>query len=111
VVGDELEATHQFVSPAKYLAAARRISRSVVSLVFSAAPVSSQPMRWVPPRWSVTAPVLRCSAAHRPKGEHDEPSEHAQVERSGQEAQASEDPGRCGSESEHPGEHAPIAEP
>jgi hypothetical protein len=33
VVGDELEATHQFVSPAKYLAAARRISRSVVSLV------------------------------------------------------------------------------
>jgi hypothetical protein len=27
VVGDELEATHQFVSPAKYLAAARRISR------------------------------------------------------------------------------------
>src|SRR5206468_5608122 len=36
VVGDELEAAHQFVSPAKYLAAERRISRSVVSLAFSA---------------------------------------------------------------------------
>src|SRR5690606_19853903 len=36
VVGDELEAGHQFVSPAKYLAALRRISRSVVSLVASA---------------------------------------------------------------------------
>ena len=33
VVGDELEAAHQFVSPAKYLAAWRRISRSVASLV------------------------------------------------------------------------------
>jgi hypothetical protein len=31
-VGDELEATHQRVSPAKYLAAQRRISRSVVEL-------------------------------------------------------------------------------
>jgi hypothetical protein len=29
VVGDELEAVHQRVSPAKYLAARRRISRSV----------------------------------------------------------------------------------
>ena len=36
VVGDELEATHQRVSPAKYLAARWRISRSVVSLVVSA---------------------------------------------------------------------------
>src|SRR3954447_6710407 len=36
VVGDELEAAHQFVSPAKYLAAWRRISRSVLSLVVSA---------------------------------------------------------------------------
>lgn len=36
VVGDELEAGHQRVSPAKYLAAWRRISRSVSSLVFSA---------------------------------------------------------------------------
>ena len=33
VVSDEPEATHQFVSPAKYLAARRRISRSVTSLV------------------------------------------------------------------------------
>ena len=29
VVGDELEAAHQFVSPAKYFAADRRMSRSV----------------------------------------------------------------------------------
>src|SRR3712207_8742488 len=58
-----------------------------------------------------TAPALRCSAAHRPKADRDEPSEHAQIEWSGQEARASEDPGRCGSESEHSGEHAPIAEP
>src|SRR5690606_33803300 len=36
VVGDELEATHQRVSPAKYFAARCRISRSVVSLVVSA---------------------------------------------------------------------------
>src|SRR5699024_3818688 len=36
VVGDELEAVHQFVSPAKYLAAARRMSRSSSSLVCSA---------------------------------------------------------------------------
>ena len=36
VVGDELEAAHQFVSPAKYLAAGRRMSRSVASLVVSA---------------------------------------------------------------------------
>src|SRR5690606_36332831 len=36
VVGDELEATHQRVSPAKYLAARWRISRSVVSFVVSA---------------------------------------------------------------------------
>src|SRR5699024_6483047 len=36
VVGDELEATHQRVSPAKYLAAFWRISRSVVSFVVSA---------------------------------------------------------------------------
>jgi hypothetical protein len=36
VVGNELEAAHQFVSPAKYLAADRRMSRSVASLVFSA---------------------------------------------------------------------------
>src|SRR4051812_48133076 len=36
VVGDEREAAHQFVSPAKYLAAARRISRSVTSVVLSA---------------------------------------------------------------------------
>ena len=36
MVGDELEAAHQFVSPAKYLAADRRISRSVASLAFSA---------------------------------------------------------------------------
>ncbi len=36
VVGDELEAAHQFVSPAKYFAADLRISRSVVSLVVSA---------------------------------------------------------------------------
>src|SRR5690606_21965037 len=35
VVGNELEATHQFVSPAKYLAARWRISRSVESLVVS----------------------------------------------------------------------------
>lgn len=32
MVGDELEAAHQFVSPAKYLAAERRNSRLVVSL-------------------------------------------------------------------------------
>src|SRR3954470_15881582 len=31
VVGDELEAAHQFISPAKYLAADRRMSRSVDS--------------------------------------------------------------------------------
>src|SRR6185503_2335699 len=36
VVGDELEAAHQFVSPAKYLAAARRMSRSVFSFTDSA---------------------------------------------------------------------------
>src|SRR6476620_8167593 len=36
VVSDEPEATHQFVSPAKYLAARRRISRSVTSLACSA---------------------------------------------------------------------------
>ena len=35
VVGDELEATHQRVSPAKYLAARWRISRSVVNFVVS----------------------------------------------------------------------------
>ena len=36
VVGDELEAAHQIVLPAKYFAANRRISRSVVSLSLSA---------------------------------------------------------------------------
>ncbi len=36
VVGDELEAAHQFVSPAKYFAADLRISRSVASFVVSA---------------------------------------------------------------------------
>src|SRR6185295_7841965 len=36
VVGDELEAAHQFVSPAKYLAADRKMSRSVASRVLSA---------------------------------------------------------------------------
>lgn len=36
VVGDELEAVHQFVSLAKYLAADRRMSRSSSSLVCSA---------------------------------------------------------------------------
>jgi hypothetical protein len=35
VVGDELETAHQFVSPAKYFAAWRRMSRSVSSLAFS----------------------------------------------------------------------------
>ena len=35
VVGDELEATHQRVSPAKYLAARWRISRSTVNFVVS----------------------------------------------------------------------------
>jgi hypothetical protein len=35
VVGDELEATHQRVSPAKYLAAQQRFCRSVVSLACS----------------------------------------------------------------------------
>jgi hypothetical protein len=33
VVGDELEATHQFVAPAKYFVARCKISRSVASLV------------------------------------------------------------------------------
>lgn len=32
MVGDELEAAHQFVSPAKYFAAARRMSRSLVNV-------------------------------------------------------------------------------
>ena len=36
VVGDELEAAHQIVFPAKYFVADRRISRSVVSLSLSA---------------------------------------------------------------------------
>ena len=36
VVGDELEAVHQLVSPAKYLAALRRMSRSVSTLALSA---------------------------------------------------------------------------
>lgn len=36
MVCNELEAVHQFVSPAKYLATDRRMSRSVSSLVFSA---------------------------------------------------------------------------
>src|SRR5439155_8528847 len=36
VVGDELEAGHQFVSPAKYLAADRKMSRSVDSRELSA---------------------------------------------------------------------------
>src|SRR5207253_4569712 len=36
VVGDELEAGHQRVSPAKYLAAARRMSRSLLSFRASA---------------------------------------------------------------------------
>ena len=36
MVLNELEAAHQFVSPAKYLAAARRISRSVLRTVLSA---------------------------------------------------------------------------
>src|ERR1700741_1045364 len=36
VAGAELEAAHQFVSPAKYLAADRKMSRSVASLVCSA---------------------------------------------------------------------------
>src|SRR4051794_38875382 len=36
VVGDELEAGHQRVSPAKYLAAARRMSRSLFSFRWSA---------------------------------------------------------------------------
>ncbi len=35
VVGNELEAAHQFVSPAKYFAADLKISRSVESLTFS----------------------------------------------------------------------------
>src|SRR5690606_16385639 len=35
VVGDELEAGHQFVSPAQYLAADRRMSRSTLSLACS----------------------------------------------------------------------------
>src|SRR6476660_5476513 len=35
VISDELEAVHQRVSPAKYLAAWRRMSRSVASRVFS----------------------------------------------------------------------------
>ena len=35
VISDELEAAHQFVSPAKYLVAWRRMSRSVSSLTFS----------------------------------------------------------------------------
>ena len=36
MVGDELQAAHQFVSPAKYMAADRRMSRSVLSRVVSA---------------------------------------------------------------------------
>jgi hypothetical protein len=36
VILNELEAAHQIVSPAKYFAAARRMSRSTVSLTFSA---------------------------------------------------------------------------
>jgi hypothetical protein len=35
VIGDEPETAHQFVSPAKYFAAWRRMSRSVSSLAFS----------------------------------------------------------------------------
>src|SRR6476469_1358598 len=37
VISDELEAVHQRVCPAKYLAAWRRMSRSVASRVFSGA--------------------------------------------------------------------------
>ncbi len=36
MVGNELEAAHQFVPPAKYLAADRRMSRSVANLTCSA---------------------------------------------------------------------------
>ncbi|MBB3040380.1 hypothetical protein FHU40_000181 [Nocardioides soli] len=65
VVGDELEATHQRVSPAKDLAAFCRISRSVVSFVVSPAARRSRPRvgrssapaspQWVPRGWSLTA--------------------------------------------------------
>ena len=51
VVGDELEATHQRVSPAKYLAARWRISRSVVNFVVSARRAA----------FSVSSRAIRCS--------------------------------------------------
>lgn len=46
VVGDELEATHQRVFPAKYFAAFWRISRSVDSLVGSALTWSFSALSW-----------------------------------------------------------------
>src|SRR5699024_11463797 len=52
VVGDELEATHQRVSPAKYFAAFWRISRSVVSFVVSA-------LSWA---FSASRRATRCSS-------------------------------------------------
>ena len=52
VVGDELEAAHQFVSPAKYLAALRRMSRSVSSW-----------RSWSPTRPPVPATALPRSVA------------------------------------------------
>ena len=55
VVGDELEAAHQFVSPAKYLAAWRRMSRSVASLAFSA--TSSRSASPAPPPAPATRPA------------------------------------------------------
>jgi len=54
VVSDELEAVHQRVSPAKYLAAWRRMSRSVASLACSAT------------SWAFSACTRGCNAASSP---------------------------------------------
>ena len=53
MVGDELEAIHQRVSPAKYFAAFWRISRSVVSFVVSA-------LSWA---FSASSRATRCSSS------------------------------------------------
>jgi hypothetical protein len=68
VVGDEPQAAHQFVSPAKYLAADRRMSRSVANRVFSARsrPTSARNRAsscsgvCTPAAGSVAAAGLRC---------------------------------------------------
>ena len=53
VVGDELEAAHQFVSPAKYLAADRRIRRSALLSDHLVPHLSWSALCWARGPWGV----------------------------------------------------------